>query len=81
MLIITASQDDGSGNGLTHGNEIIFKIWDKEAQKEKTIITSEYFNIRNGASVAPPTFEGDVDYGVRLSAVSIETRTITLTEG
>lgn len=34
FLYFSASQDDGSGNGFTEGDTIVFKIWDNKTQKE-----------------------------------------------
>lgn len=34
FLYFSASQDDGSGNGFTEGDTIVFKIWDNKSQKE-----------------------------------------------
>ena len=42
ILNIIASQDDGTGNGFTPGDTIIFKIWDNKTAKEVTAIQVKY---------------------------------------
>ncbi|KPA15188.1 secreted protein containing Cysteine, histidine-dependent amidohydrolase/peptidase domain protein [Candidatus Magnetomorum sp. HK-1] len=67
MLTITASQDDGSGNGFQVGNPIHFVLWDESAQKEITSITATFLNMETAQQIDPqPGFEGNTDVAVKL---------------
>nr|VFJ46720.1 MAG: Alpha-tubulin suppressor [Candidatus Kentron sp. FM] len=68
-LVITLSQDDGSGNGFTEGNGIGFRIWDASTQIETNIIEPAYFDLTTGeAMTTTPVFAADEDYIVELTA-------------
>ena len=64
-LTITASQDDGSGQGFRKGQEISLKIWDQSSQTE---IVSVALSVTDRNNRGPLTFNGDADYLVELSA-------------
>ena len=64
-LTITASQDDGSGQGFRKGQEISLKIWDESSQTE---IVSAARSVKDRNNRGPLTFNGDADYLVELSA-------------
>lgn len=68
ILAIVVSQDDGTGNGFTQGNEIAFKYWDASEHKEISNIRPEFLNIETGESINSPTFTPNEDYGLVLSA-------------
>ena len=78
-LTITASQDDGSGQGFRVGQEISLKIWDQSSQTEiaSSALTLTYLN-----NLSPPPFTGNADYLVELSATqAISTPpSLTITE-
>lgn len=42
LVNLIASLDDGTGNGFTDGDTIIFKVWDHSDQAEKTVFNVEY---------------------------------------
>lgn len=44
ILNIIASQNDGTGNGFTQGDSIIFRIWDSKSAKEVTSIRANYLS-------------------------------------
>ncbi|MCP4687090.1 MAG: hypothetical protein GY859_03510, partial [Desulfobacterales bacterium] len=80
-LIIHCSGDDGSGNGFTIGNDIIFKIWDASENEEIVYITPQYLTISNGDPISPPLFGSLMDYGVELDGSTAALQTIPLTAG
>ena len=63
-LIITCSQDDGTGNGFTDGHAITFKLWDSSAASESTMPAPNYMELETGNPIAAPTFKGSEEYGV-----------------
>ena len=75
-LTITASQDDGSGQGFRVGQEISLKIWDRKTQTEiaSSALTVKYLN-----NLSPSTFTGNADYLVELKAINTSP-TLTITE-
>ncbi len=67
LLTVTASMDDGSGNGFTEGNEITFRLWDAGEETEQTGITAAFVNISTGEPIESVLFEGNADVGVKLN--------------
>ncbi|GBC59360.1 hypothetical protein DENIS_0299 [Desulfonema ishimotonii] len=68
-LEIVTSQKYETRDGFTAGNEIQFKIWDADAQKEigNESITSAFFSVTDGSVIDPaPVFTAGANYGVRL---------------
>ena len=76
LLEIITSKDDGTGNGFTPGNDIIYTIWDGD--KECTNVTASYMDLE-GTPISTPTFTPDEGYIVSLACVTSSPPTITIT--
>jgi hypothetical protein len=64
LLEIITSKDDGTGNGFTPGNDIIYTIWDGD--KECTNVTASYMDLE-GTPISTPTFTPDEGYIVSIA--------------
>ena len=68
-LPIAASRDDGSNNGFTEGNEILYKIWLSEQNSEIRVLDREIqFYDNSGEKFEAPNFTslGSARTGIRL---------------
>ncbi len=68
-LIITCSQDDGTGNGFTNGNAISYRLWDSSAGSESSLPVPNYMELETGNPLAVPTFTGSEEFGVTWNAI------------
>jgi len=68
-LIVTCSQDDGTGNGFTDGHAITFRLWDSSQSAESTMPAPNYMDLENGSPIAAPAFKGGEEYGVTWNAI------------
>ena len=66
ILVITASQDDDTGNGFQDGEIISFKIWDKSENNENHYISAQYFDINTGDLVNDNTYKANDERAVLL---------------
>lgn len=64
---IICSKDDGTGNGFTEGNPIIFKIWDQSGVAEYST-KSQFIDLQTGAPLNPIPFTGLGTAAVQLTA-------------
>ncbi len=72
LTIVTASQDDGSGNGFTEGHEISFRFWDASEGSETDLSPPTFTDINTGETVDPPTFKGNEEYGLSWNSTEDE---------
>ena len=75
LLEVIATMNDGiedSANGFTEGDSIIFKFWDKSAQKEFTLKPEEvqFCDPQTGTSIYPVPFSGFGTAAVSITVVS-----------
>ena len=57
-LELIATKDDGTANGFTDGNPIIFKLWDATIQQEYTLTNGsiQFYDPGNGEPISPVNF-------------------------
>ena len=79
ILNIIVSKNDGSGNGFTGGNEVIYKFWDCSSETEIIVNDVQCFNQLNPVTCLP--FEALATTFVRLSAISDICQTLQLSAG
>ena len=79
ILNIIVSKNDGSGNGFTSGNEVLYKFWDCSAETEIIVNDVQCFNQLNPVTCLP--FEALATVFVRLSSISDICQSLQLSAG
>ena len=71
-LEVKTTKDDGTGNGFTDGNPIIFKIWDVVGQQEYTLRDGDiqFYDPETGNPTDPVTFAGLETAAASVSVIS-----------
>lgn len=80
FLTLAASEDDGTGNGFTDNDTIIFKIWDNANQKEFIAKAVTYHNDISSWSTSGKYIVGATS-AVELDSYVENTQTIQLIKG
>lgn len=77
-LEVVATKDDGTGNGFTEGNPIIFKLWDMTLAQEFTLANGDirFFDLETGAEIPPVAFSGLETAAVSVTATSSDVRMV-----
>jgi len=77
---IICSKDDGSGNGFTEGNTIVFKVWDQSATSEFNT-SAQFIDLQTSQPISPVPFTALGTAAVELAASTFVTQSIPLKTG
>ena len=77
-IILSKYDGDGKINGFIEGNPIIFKIWDKDQNKEITDLEIKYVNIMTGEEYEEPVpFTANMDVAAFIETKNCESPVIS----